>query len=99
SQRAQEIGVRMALGAQPGDILRMVVERGLKLAVAGVVPGVLLAYAAGRGMQALLVGVTPGDAATFGSVVGLAVVMTVVGTLVPALRAVRMDPLSALRTE
>jgi hypothetical protein len=99
SQRAQEIGVRMALGAQPGDIVRMVVRRSVALVAAGVAPGVLLAYAAGRGMQALLVGVTPGDAATFSSVVAVAVVMTIVGTLVPAVRAVRVDPLTALRTE
>jgi predicted permease len=99
SQRAQEIGVRMALGAQRGDIVRMVVRRSVGLVAAGVIPGVLLAYAAGRGMQALLVGVTPGDAATFASVVALAVVMTIAGTLAPAIRAVRVDPLTALRAE
>ena len=56
SQRAQEIGVRMALGAQSGDILRMVVRRSVMLALAGVVPGVALAYVAGRSMEALLAG-------------------------------------------
>jgi putative ABC transport system permease protein len=99
SQRSQEIGVRIALGAQPRDILRMVVSRSAMLAMAGVVPGVALAYAAGRGMEALLVGVTPHDAATFGSVVALAVLMTIAGTLLPALRAVRVDPLVAIRQE
>jgi predicted permease len=99
SQRAQEIGVRMALGAQAGDILGMIVRRSALLALAGVVPGVALAYAAGRWMQALLVGVTPGDTTTFASAVGLAMVMTIAGTLAPAIRAVRVDPLTAIRVE
>jgi putative ABC transport system permease protein len=99
SQRTQEIGVRLALGAQRGDILRMVVTRSARLAVAGVIPGIALAYAAGRSMQSLLVGVTPADPETFAAVVALAVVMTIVGSLVPALRAVRVDPMTALRSE
>src|SRR5881628_2275877 len=64
SQRAQEIGVRMALGAQRLDILRMVMMRSAWLSIAGVVPGLALAYAAGRSMQALLAGVTPTDPRT-----------------------------------
>jgi putative ABC transport system permease protein len=99
SQRAQEIGVRMALGAQRSDILGMVVTRSLWLAAAGVVPGLALAYAAGRGMQALLVGVTPADLPTFASTGVLAIVMTMAGTLMPTLRALRVDPISALRAE
>ena len=99
AQRATEIGVRVALGAQAGDILGMIVRRGVMLALAGVVPGAALAYAAGRGMQALLAGVAPGDPLTFGSAIGLAVVMTVAGTLVPALRALRIDPIAAIRAE
>jgi putative ABC transport system permease protein len=99
SQRAQEIGVRMALGAQRSDILRMVVKRSACLAVAGVVPGLALAYAAGRGMQALLVGITPADLPTFASAGALAIVMTLAGTLMPTLRALRVDPISALRAE
>jgi predicted permease len=99
SQRAQEIGVRIALGAQRSDILAMVVGRGALLAAAGVVPGVVLAYAAGRMLEALLVGVRPGDVVTFASVVGLAVVMTLAGCLMPTLRALRVDPITAIRTE
>jgi len=99
SQRFQEIGVRMALGAQAGDILGMIVRRALVLAAAGIIPGVALAYASGRSMQALLVGVPPSDVVTFASVVALALVMTVGGTIVPALRAVRVDPITALRAE
>jgi predicted permease len=99
SQRAQEIGVRMALGAQSGDILHMVVMRSVWLALAGVVPGIALAYATGRWMQALLFGVTPADPVTFGAVGALAVLMTIVGSLVPTLRALRVDPITALRAE
>jgi len=99
SQRAQEFGVRMALGAQPADILRMVVRRSIKLAVLGVIPGVALAYAAGRWMGSVLAGVTPADAATYASVALLAVVMTVAGTVMPALRAMRVDPIQSLREE
>jgi ABC-type antimicrobial peptide transport system permease subunit len=64
SQRTQEIGVRVALGAQRGDILGMVVRRSVALAIAGVIPGAALAYAAGRSMEALLAGVKPTDGLT-----------------------------------
>jgi len=95
----QEIGVRLALGAQRGDIVGMVLRRSVMLAAAGVVPGVCLAYALGRAMQALLVGVTPGDAGTFAAAVGLSILMTMLGTLVPATRAARIDPIVAIRAE
>jgi putative ABC transport system permease protein len=99
SQRLTEIGVRMALGAQSSDILSMVLWRGIALAAAGVVPGVLLAYAAGRSMEALLAGVHPADAVTMASAVGLSILMTLIGTLAPTLRALRVDPITALRAE
>ena len=99
SRRTQEIGVRIALGAQPGEIVRMIVRQGALLAGAGVVPGVVLAYAAGRAMEGLLAGVRPGDALTFASMIGLCVLMTLLGSLLPALRAVRIDPIAAIRSE
>jgi predicted permease len=99
SQRAQEIGVRMALGAQSGDILRMVVRRSAVLTIAGVVPGVALAYVAGRSMEALLAGVKPADAPTLAAAVGLSALMTIVGSVMPTLRALRVDPITALRAE
>jgi len=99
SQRAQEIGVRIALGARPGDILAMVLRQSVLLAASGVALGVALAYAAGRGMEALLAGVKPGDAAALWAAVGLCVVMTLAGSLLPALRAVRVDPISVIRSE
>ena len=99
SQRAQEIGVRIALGASSGDILRMIVRRSVKLALTGIVPGVALAYTAGRSMEALLAGVKPADAPTLMAAVGLSALMTIVGSLVPTLRALRVDPITALRAE
>jgi putative ABC transport system permease protein len=99
SQRTREIGVRIALGAQPGDILRLVLRDGFVLSSLGVVFGVALAYAAGRGIEALLFGVRPNDPATYAAAVSLALVMTVAGSLVPALRAVRVDPTIAIRAE
>ena len=99
SQRAQEIGVRMALGAQSSDILRMIVRRSVLLALAGVIPGIALAYVAGRSMEALLAGVKPADATTMFAAVGLSMLMTVVGSVMPTLRALRVDPITAIRAE
>jgi predicted permease len=99
SRRRQEIGVRIALGARPREIVKMILRQGAMLAVAGVVPGVALAYAAGRAMAGLLAGIKPGDALTFASAVGLCLVMTMMGSLLPAVRAVRIDPMTAIRTE
>ena len=99
SSRQHEIGVRIALGAQRGDIMRMVMRQGAILAAAGVIPGLLIAYAAGRSMQGLLAGIEPADAVTFISAGALCVVMTMIGTFVPARRAVRVDPSTAFRSE
>jgi predicted permease len=99
SNRSSEIAVRVALGAQPRDILNIVLQQSVLLAVAGIVLGVALAYIAGRAMQALLVGVAPGDAATFLTAAGLCLLMTMAGSLVPALRALRVDPITAIRAE
>jgi predicted permease len=99
SQRSQEIAVRLALGADPSRVGRMIFADGMRLALLGIVPGVLGAYAAARGMRALLFGVAPSDPATFAAAVGLALLMTFAGSLVPALRAVRVAPMSVLRAE
>ena len=69
------------------------------LAVAGVVPGVALAYAAGRSMEALLAGRQAGRRRHAGRAVGLSLLMTLVGSLMPTLRALRVDPITALRSE
>jgi putative ABC transport system permease protein len=99
SQRTQEIGVRVALGAQRRDILSMVGGRLVLLGVAGVVPGLVLAYIAGRSMEALLAGVKPADAPTIIGSVAVSLVMTVLGGVMPTLRALRVDPITALRAE
>jgi len=97
--RVREIGVRMALGAASHDIVFMLLRHGLGLAATGVAAGVALAYAAGRTLEALLAGVNPGDFVAFASAASLVLVATGSGVLVPALRARRIDPLVAIRSE
>jgi predicted permease len=99
STRRHEIGVRMALGAQRGAIVGMVMRQGAVLAICGVLPGIVLAYAAGRAMQSLLFGVEPGDTGTFVGAAVLCVIMTLAGSLVPVLRAVRVAPATVFRGE
>jgi predicted permease len=99
SQRTPEIGVRIALGAQRGDILAMVMKQGAVLVGAGLLPGLALAYVAGRSLQTILAGVTPADVPTFVAVIGLTLLMTLAGTLLPTLRALRIDPIKAIRAE
>jgi putative ABC transport system permease protein len=99
SQRAQEIGVRLALGAEPSSVGRMIFSDGMRLALLGLIPGALGAYAAGRAMSALLFGIEPSDPVTFVAVIALALTMTFAASLVPALRAVRVTPMSVLRAE
>jgi ABC-type antimicrobial peptide transport system permease subunit len=99
SQRSREIGVRLALGADPAGVGRMIFADGMRLALIGIVPGVLVAYAAARAMSALLFGVAPGDPPTFAIAVAFALAIALLGSIVPALRAVRVSPMSVLRTE
>jgi predicted permease len=99
SQRTQEIGVWMALGAKSGQILSLILGESSRLAIAGVVLGAGLGYGAGRAMQSLLAGLDPGDAATFATAMALAVILTLAGSLIPTVRAVRVDPAVAVRAE
>jgi hypothetical protein len=99
SQRAREIGLRMALGAQASSVLGRVVGRALLLTLAGIVPGVVVAYLAARGMRAALFGIPPADWPTFAVVVTLCVGMAIAGCLGPAIRAVRLDPVRVLRAD
>jgi putative ABC transport system permease protein len=99
SARAPELGVRVALGADRREILGLVLRRGVQLAAAGVLAGAVLAYGAGRSLQALLAGVSPHDPLTYATAVGLSLVMALAGSLLPALRATRLDPLVVMRTE
>lgn len=99
SARSREIGVRIALGAKGRDIVGMVIGRSAVLAALGVVIGAALAYAAGRSLQALLFGVDPANPAVFGAAIALALLMTLAGSLLPAWRAVRVDPIAATRAD
>jgi putative ABC transport system permease protein len=99
SQRTPEIGVRMALGAQRRDILAMILKRGAILTGLGLVPGLALAYAAGRSIQALLAGVAPADPLTFGAAILMTIGMAMAGTLLPTLRALRVDAARAMRDQ
>jgi ABC-type antimicrobial peptide transport system permease subunit len=99
SQGAREIGIRMALGAERHTILALVMRRGLGLALTGVIAGAALAVAVGRLLQSLLAGISSTDLVAFGAAVGLALVITTIASLVPALRAARVDPLQVMRAE
>ncbi|HEX5580067.1 MAG TPA: FtsX-like permease family protein, partial [Gemmatimonadaceae bacterium] len=99
TQRAHEIGVRLALGAGEGRVARTIVGEAARLAVLGGIPGVLVAYAAARAISALLFGIGPADPLTLGGGVLVVVLVTVAGSLAPALRAVRVSPLVAMRAE
>jgi putative ABC transport system permease protein len=97
--RVQEIGVRMALGAQRSTIVGMILGDAARLAATGIAIGAALAYAAGKNIQALLAGVDPGDAATYATAIAVCVAMTLAGALAPALRAISVDPARAVRVE
>jgi len=99
SLRQQEFGIRMALGAARADISRMVLKQAAVLALGGLVPGLALAYLAARLLQSLLAGVKPGDVATFSTAAILCLITALLGALLPALRAVRIDPSAVMRVE
>jgi putative ABC transport system permease protein len=99
SQRTNEIGIRMALGAQRRDVVRMVVRQGGVLVAAGVGLGILLALGGARLMRDLLFGVAPFDALTYVSVALLLASIALIACAIPARRAMRVDPMVALRYE
>lgn len=99
NQRRQELSVRMALGAQPSDVLWLVVRQGLWLALVGGVAGAAGALAVGRALSSLLYGVSSGDAAAFIVAIALALVTALAACLLPACRAAALDPLAGLRAD
>ena len=98
-RRTREIGVRMALGARPADVLRMALGGGLRLVLAGAALGVVGALALTRLMKSILYGVTPSDPLTIGAAVLLLAGVTLLSAWLPARRAARVDPAAALRYE
>ena len=99
TQRSQEIGVRLALGAEPRRVAGMIVREAARWTAIGGVAGLGLAYLAARAMRALLFGLDPGDPGTFLAGLGLVLLVTLAAALAPAYRAVRISPLVAMRAE
>ncbi len=99
SQRTQELGIRMALGAQRRDILNLVLGKGMRLTLLGIGTGLVAAFGLTRLMDTLLFGVSPTDPFTLSAVALLLALVAFAACYVPAIRAVRIDPMQALRTE
>jgi putative ABC transport system permease protein len=99
ARRTHEIGIRVALGANPRDVLRMTAGRGIALAAAGIVLGLAGAAAATRLLQRVLFDVSPTDPATFAAIAGLFLLVAITASVLPARRALRIDPAEALRLE
>jgi putative ABC transport system permease protein len=99
AQRTHELGVRIALGASGTDVVRMIVRPGVSLAVAGVVIGSVIALWAGRWVEPLLFAQSAKDVRVFGAVALVVLLVAVVATVRPAIRATRVDPMEALRVD
>jgi putative ABC transport system permease protein len=97
--RTAEIGVRMALGAAPGSIFRLVVGHGIKLGIVGIAIGMVAALSLTRIMNAMLVGITATDPSTFVAMTALFLTVTAVASWIPAARAAGLDPMTALREQ
>jgi predicted lysophospholipase L1 biosynthesis ABC-type transport system permease subunit len=99
SQRTQELGIRMALGARPSQVLGLVVREGLALALPGLVVGVAASVIAARPLGGMLVRVSAADPSTFAATASFLLLVAVVASYLPAFRATRLDPVRALRGE
>ncbi|MBC8089958.1 MAG: FtsX-like permease family protein [Phycisphaerae bacterium] len=99
TERQREIGIRVALGASSGGIVKLVVHQGMSIALLGLGSGVLGALALGRVTRSLLFGVSPTDPLTFAMVSAAIVGVSLLACLVPAQRAMRVDPLVAIRSD
>jgi putative ABC transport system permease protein len=99
ARRTREIGVRVAVGAQPRDVLGLVLSGGARLAAIGVAAGLVASWIAGKALSSLLYGVSPGDATALASSIAAVLAAALLATLVPAVRALRVNPTVALRSE
>jgi ABC-type antimicrobial peptide transport system permease subunit len=97
--RRQELGLRRMLGATPRDVMRLVLGQGMRVALPGLLTGVVFALALGRVVRPMLFGVKPSDPITFAGVGALLMGVAAVACYIPAQRAMRLDPLEAVRHE
>jgi ABC-type antimicrobial peptide transport system permease subunit len=99
SQRTNEIGVRMALGADRLDVVRLILKQGMRLTLIGILCGLVLSFAATRVLSGLLYGIKPGDPATFAAISLILAAVALVSCYLPARRAASVDPMKSLRAE
>jgi putative ABC transport system permease protein len=98
AQRTREFAVRTALGATPGNVVRLVLKEGLGFAIAGIVAGLAISFAFIRYLTSLLYGITPHDSLSIAAVCFMVVILAMISSIVPAIRAVRIDPIESLKS-
>jgi putative ABC transport system permease protein len=99
TQRTHEIGVRMALGARPRDVLGLVIREGMRLSLVGVAVGLVLAAGVGLGLSAVLFAIRPASIGVYAGVTFILLAVTSLACYLPARRATRIDPMASLRSE